>query len=295
MARDRVPGLLSSPPTAVKVMADWEPVLAYGTAPEGTQLVHRVRTPARSATMAEVPADVEPGLASALAAAGIERLYRHQAAMWRAAAEGDAMVVTGTASGKSLAFNLPVLDAIARDPSARALYLYPDQGAGAGPGSRARSAACTRRAAGHLRRRHPDRGAAAGATVGEPDPDQPGHAARRHPARPLELGGRHRQPALRGGRRGARLPGRVRLARGERAGPAAADRRRLRRGAAVPAGVGHHRQPGRGGCGAGGPRAGRDRPGRVAVPRARRVRLEPAAAGRASWASAPARWARPPR
>jgi DEAD/DEAH box helicase domain-containing protein len=109
----------------VKVMADWEPVLAYGTAPEGTQLVHRVRTPARSATMAEIPPEVEPGLASALAAAGIERLYRHQAAMWRAAAEGDAMVVTGTASGKSLAFNLPVLDAIARDPSARALYLYP--------------------------------------------------------------------------------------------------------------------------------------------------------------------------
>ena len=106
-------------------MADWEPVLAYGTAPEGTQLVHRVRTPARSATMAEIPADVEPGLASALAAVGIERLYRHQAAMWRAAAEGDAMVVTGTASGKSLAFNLPVLNAIARDPSARALYLYP--------------------------------------------------------------------------------------------------------------------------------------------------------------------------
>ncbi|HZI35100.1 MAG TPA: DEAD/DEAH box helicase, partial [Gaiellales bacterium] len=106
-------------------MADWEPVLAYGTAPEGTQLVHRVRTPARSATMAELPADVEPGLTAALAAAGIERLYRHQAAMWRAAAAGDAMVVTGTASGKSLAFNLPVLNAIARDPSARALYLYP--------------------------------------------------------------------------------------------------------------------------------------------------------------------------
>src|SRR3954449_11963815 len=106
-------------------MADWEPVLAYGTAPEGSQLVHRVRTPARTATMAELPADVEPSLASALAAAGIERLYRHQAAMWRAAAERDAMVVTGTASGKSLAFNLPVLDAIARDPSARALYLYP--------------------------------------------------------------------------------------------------------------------------------------------------------------------------
>ena len=221
-----------------------------------------------------------PASPSALAAAGIERLYRHQAAMWRAAADGDAMVVTGTASGKSLAFNLPVLDAIARDPSARALYLYPTK-------------ALAQDQARALAQLHapgarpaiydgdtPDRGAATGATMGEPDPDQPGHAARRHPARPLELGGRHRQPALRGGRRGARLPGRVRLARGERAGAPAADRRRLRRRAAVPAGIGHHRQPGRGGCGAGRPRADRDRPGRVADPRARRVRLEPAAAGR---------------
>ena len=53
-------------------------------------------------------------------------LYAHQRAAWEAAARGEHLVVTtGTASGKTLAFNLPVLDALARDPKHRALYLYP--------------------------------------------------------------------------------------------------------------------------------------------------------------------------
>jgi DEAD/DEAH box helicase domain-containing protein len=53
-------------------------------------------------------------------------LYAHQAATWEAVARGEHVVVTtGTASGKSLAFSLPVLDAIARQPATRALYLYP--------------------------------------------------------------------------------------------------------------------------------------------------------------------------
>ena len=60
------------------------------------------------------------------AAIGIEGLYTHQLAAWESAARGEHVVVTtGTASGKSLAFNLPVLDALARDPRSRALYLYP--------------------------------------------------------------------------------------------------------------------------------------------------------------------------
>ncbi len=46
--------------------------------------------------------------------------------MWDAAARGEhVLVTTGTASGKTLAFNLPVLDALAREPKSRALYLYP--------------------------------------------------------------------------------------------------------------------------------------------------------------------------
>jgi DEAD/DEAH box helicase domain-containing protein len=53
-------------------------------------------------------------------------LYRHQVEAWEAARRGESVVITtGTASGKSLAFNLPVVDAIAREPKTRALYLYP--------------------------------------------------------------------------------------------------------------------------------------------------------------------------
>jgi DEAD/DEAH box helicase domain-containing protein len=56
----------------------------------------------------------------------VEQLYTHQRDAWDAAARGDHLVVTtGTASGKTLAFNLPVLDRIARAPKTRALYLYP--------------------------------------------------------------------------------------------------------------------------------------------------------------------------
>src|SRR5262249_26570660 len=57
---------------------------------------------------------------------GITSLFTHQADAWEAAAAGDDVIVaTGTASGKSLAFNLPVVNAIAREPKTRALYLYP--------------------------------------------------------------------------------------------------------------------------------------------------------------------------
>jgi DEAD/DEAH box helicase domain-containing protein len=107
------------------VNAPWEGVIALGRPPDGEQLVHRASVPARDAEFAPLPAVLEPRLAQALKQAGVERLYSHQAEMWEAAAEGSAMVVTGTASGKSLAFNLPVLDAIARDAGTRALYLYP--------------------------------------------------------------------------------------------------------------------------------------------------------------------------
>jgi DEAD/DEAH box helicase domain-containing protein len=63
---------------------------------------------------------------AALEAQGVAELYEHQADAWEAAARGEHVVVTtGTASGKSLAFNLPVLDALAREPKRRALYLYP--------------------------------------------------------------------------------------------------------------------------------------------------------------------------
>jgi DEAD/DEAH box helicase domain-containing protein len=64
-------------------------------------------------------------VSDALRARGIERLYAHQAEALHAAWAGPTIVTTGTASGKSLAFQLPTLDVLCRDARARALYLYP--------------------------------------------------------------------------------------------------------------------------------------------------------------------------
>jgi DEAD/DEAH box helicase domain-containing protein len=92
---------------------------------DGEQLVARSRTGARRPELVPVPDALHPELRTALAAAGIEELYAHQAETLASAYEGDTIVTTGTASGKSLAFNLPVLNTLAEDRSARALYLYP--------------------------------------------------------------------------------------------------------------------------------------------------------------------------
>src|SRR5205085_12645367 len=79
--------------------------------------------PARGARTTPLPNELDPRVRDAI---GVDELYAHQRTVWDAAARGEHVVVTtGTASGKTLAFNLPVLDAIARDPKNRALYLYP--------------------------------------------------------------------------------------------------------------------------------------------------------------------------
>ena len=126
---------------------------------------------------------------------GVDSLYTHQAEAWEAAARGEHLIVTtGTASGKSLAFNLPVLDALAREPKQRAIYLYPtkalaqDQLRALGS---VRPAAPARR---DLRRRHRDEAALAGAQVVEPDPVQPGHAPHRRAPAPRPLGRRALEP-----------------------------------------------------------------------------------------------------
>ena len=93
---------------------------------EGEEIAYSGIEPSREPKLEPLPDDLDPRVASALVANGVTALYRHQAETWEAAQRGENVVVTtGTASGKSLAFNLPVLDAIARDPKTRALYLYP--------------------------------------------------------------------------------------------------------------------------------------------------------------------------
>ncbi len=102
------------------VAARWADVV------EGEEVVYAGVEPPRAPKLEAFPEDLDPLVASALVATGVTALYRHQAEAWEAARRGENVVVTtGTASGKSLAFNLPVLDAIAREPKTRALYLYP--------------------------------------------------------------------------------------------------------------------------------------------------------------------------
>ncbi len=82
--------------------------------------------PARPAQFVPFPDELHPALAEWLATRGIAALYSHQATAWlRVQAGKHVVVVTGTASGKTLCYNLPVLDRLLRDPAARALYLFP--------------------------------------------------------------------------------------------------------------------------------------------------------------------------
>jgi len=82
--------------------------------------------PAEAARYGEWPAQLEPRLVAALAKRGAERPYTHQARAIEGALAGrDQVVVTPTASGKSLCYLVPVMEAVARDPSARALLLFP--------------------------------------------------------------------------------------------------------------------------------------------------------------------------
>lgn len=82
--------------------------------------------PPRTAQYAAWPQEIDPRLPQALARHGIGQLYTHQAACFQAAQAGqDFVVVTPTASGKTLCYNLPVLAEILKNPDARALYLFP--------------------------------------------------------------------------------------------------------------------------------------------------------------------------
>ena len=82
--------------------------------------------PAREARLAPFPDFLPTRLVDILRARGIESLYSHQAAACELARAGkNFVVVTPTASGKTLCYNLPILSALVEDPEARALYLFP--------------------------------------------------------------------------------------------------------------------------------------------------------------------------
>jgi DEAD/DEAH box helicase domain-containing protein len=101
----------------------WTPLLNNGRADE--RLVHEHTYRAREGRAAPIPDDLHPLVIEALRGTGIQMLYEHQAQAVQAAFAGPMIVTTGTASGKSLCFQLPTLEVLVTDPHARALYLYP--------------------------------------------------------------------------------------------------------------------------------------------------------------------------
>lgn len=87
--------------------------------------------PAQAARTVPIPSALHPALHQALIARGIRELYTHQGRAVEAALAGEALaVVTPTASGKTLCYNLPILDRLLRDQHARALYLFPTKALG---------------------------------------------------------------------------------------------------------------------------------------------------------------------
>lgn len=90
------------------------------------QAVHSERIPARPPSYATLERPLPPGIQTSLEAQGIRQLYTHQCAAVEAARQGrDFVVVTSTASGKTLCYNLPVAETLLADPRGRALYLFP--------------------------------------------------------------------------------------------------------------------------------------------------------------------------
>ncbi|RKX23751.1 MAG: ATP-dependent helicase [Candidatus Zixiibacteriota bacterium] len=82
--------------------------------------------PAKEARYVDFPSSLDRRLANTLGEKGITQLYTHQADAVRTVSEGrDVVVVTPTASGKTLCYNLPVLNEILENPDARSLYLFP--------------------------------------------------------------------------------------------------------------------------------------------------------------------------
>jgi len=82
--------------------------------------------PAQEAKWAAMPEWVRPELAAAYGDKGVQRLYSHQARAIAAVHERhNTVIVTPTASGKTLCYNLPVINSILEDPDVRALYLFP--------------------------------------------------------------------------------------------------------------------------------------------------------------------------
>jgi DEAD/DEAH box helicase domain-containing protein len=101
----------------------WETLLEQGR--EDERLVHEDSYQPRPARPTLIPPELGPAVKQALNSVGIDQLYSHQSEALYKAFEGPTIITTGTASGKSLCFQLPTLQTLTADRAARALYLYP--------------------------------------------------------------------------------------------------------------------------------------------------------------------------
>jgi len=110
--------------TLARVREIVEQLAARDRSGEILTAVHHI--PAREAKFAPMPEWVRADLAAVYAEKGVAKLYSHQAAAAAAVHAGrNTVVVTPTASGKTLCYNLPVLNAVLENPDTRALYLFP--------------------------------------------------------------------------------------------------------------------------------------------------------------------------
>ena len=138
----RGPGLFaetSRRAAAPRTLAEFEALLVsltsgareWSDGPDGrrrrpTELVHLERLPSRPAVYGDLASPLPAALHRVLEEQGIDRLYAHQAEAIDLARAGHHVVIaTGTASGKSLAYHLPILERLLLEPSAVALYLFP--------------------------------------------------------------------------------------------------------------------------------------------------------------------------
>ena len=264
----------------VRDIEPWDALLEAGRDDE--RLVMQASQHPRPPQEVAIPEELHPEVAEALGKRGIDRLWSHQAEALHAAWAGP-----DDRHHRHRLRQVAVLQPpharrpLPRRAGARAVPVS-DEGAGAGPGAGAERARRRAGAAGDLRRGHPARAAVGDPAALQHRHHQPRHAPPRDPAQPPGVGRLLRQPGGGRGRRGARLPRRVRLARRQRAAAAAADRGRLRDRAAVPARLRHRRQPRRAGGAADRPRRhhGR-RPRRRTRGEADDRDVEPADRGRA--------------
>ena len=209
-------------------------------------VAHRV-LPEREAQTVPFPTWLDKRLVRALHSRGIEKLYTHQAdALNELRAGKDIVVVTPTASGKSLCFNLPVIQAVAEDPAARALYLFPTKALSQDQLAAFRDIATASEIDvsagvydGDTPGAVPHRPAHCRAGRG----DQPGHAPLGDPAPSHQVVPALRAAALHRRRRGAHVPRHLRIARRQRAAPPVAAVRALRQQAADHVLLGDDRQP----------------------------------------------------